>query len=542
MHITLPAKLAADIAQFDGEVRQFQQHTLTADEFKHHRVIWGIYEQRRDGAYMLRTRIPGGRLSARQARAIAALSLRHQSRLHLSTRENIQFHDLPVGALPEIMRELLEAGIACQGGGGNTARNVVACPLAGLCRQEQFDVTPQVAAVTEHLLAQPGSLTLPRKFKTAFSGCGADCALATVTDIGFIAKVQDGVPGYAVYGGGGMGGAPRLAEQLATWLPAADCVLATEAVRRIFDQRGDRTNRARARLRFAVAKMAPGEFRALFESELARLRAASRPALPMAAVQGTGSQADTDGAPAVAPGNGAAPLAPPAVETVAGLRVVRQRQAGRCSVLLSIPFGHLTGSELAELADIATRYSAEAGVRATPNQSLIIPSVTEADLPALGTALRAMAPRFLQQGAVNHIVACTGAATCRLGICHSQEAAAALATALDQASLPAAILSQLDIRLNGCPNCCGQHPVGAIGLAGALQQQDGHALPAYRLHLGARRGEGVTRFGEYVATIPATLLPARIASLLQEFANGRLPDECLSDYFDRLGKAHFQSR
>ncbi len=529
MNIHLPASLDDDIDEFDDAVRRFESGTLSPDDFKHKRVIWGIYEQRQDGLYMLRTRIPGGRIPAARARVIARLAQAYRGvRLHVSTRENIQFHDLKVEELVPLMRELKAAGITCKGGGGNTARNVVGCPHAGLCPRESFDVTPYVTAVTEHLIHEPGSYTLPRKFKVAFSGCPDDCALATVTDVGFVAHVRDGQPGFAVYGGGGMGGAPRLGEPLADWIPARDCVRATEAVRRLFDRLGDRTNRARARLRFAVAKLPPNEFRTLFAQEFESL-----PLPPL--------NTDHRTLPPLSP-------LPPlntehrTLNTLSSLPTLPQRQAGLVSLRINLPFGHITGPELELLADLADQYSTARELRATPDQKLLIPSVKEADLPSLTAALAPHAATWLAPGALNRIVACTGAATCRLGICNSQEAARAIAIKLDEASLPGEVMNTLDIRLNGCPNCCGQHPVGDIGLSGVLQKQDGQPVHAYRLHLGARRGEGQTRFSEFIDTIPARSLPSVITELLRDYAANRQGHELLPDYYDRMGKSYFQTR
>lgn len=526
MNLDLPRTLDADIDQFEEEVRRFQEGASPPEEFKHQRTLWGIYEQRRDATYMLRTRIPGGRLPSTWARAIAGLNLKYGGgKLHVSTRGNIQFHDLDLGGIPLLMRELKQAGVCCKGGGGNTARNVVGCPLAGLCRSEPFDVTPYVLAVTRHLLNEPGSFTLPRKFKVAFSGCAADCALATVTDVGFVARLHEGKPCFAVYGGGGMGGAPRLGEVLAERIPAGDCVRAVEAVRRLFARLGDRTNRARARLRYAAARMAPGEFRALFTRELEDVTTAGMSPFmcESQAFQIAGS------APGVI-------CQPPL-----GSSVIPQRQPGLVAIVIAPASGLITSGELLALANLAERFSGEKGLRATPAQKLVIPSVDVKDLRALTSELTAVNAGFLAPGALSRIVACTGAATCRLGICDSREAARAIAAALDQAALPADIVNSLDIRLNGCPNCCGQHPVGDIGLSGVRQIRDGQPGFSYRLHLGARRGEGRTRLGEFVGAVPAGSLPDAVTAVLRDFAANRQDPESLSDYYDRRGRAYFQA-
>jgi sulfite reductase (ferredoxin) len=248
----LPDTLAQDIEEHAYDVDRFLKGDLSASIMKARRVPRGIYEQRKNGTYMVRVRVPGGAISAAQTRALAAVASRYGSgTLHVTTRQDIQIHDVAIGQTPDIMRELFPVGLTSKGGGGNTVRNVTACPYAGICPAEHFDVTPSVVAVTEYLIGLAGSYNLPRKYKIAFSGCGADCALAQVNDLGFIAKVRDGQPGFSVCAGGGMGAESRVADRMEEWVAASEVVRIAEAVRRLFDRLGDRRNRRRARLRFA---------------------------------------------------------------------------------------------------------------------------------------------------------------------------------------------------------------------------------------------------------------------------------------------------
>ncbi|NQT20168.1 MAG: nitrite/sulfite reductase, partial [Planctomycetes bacterium] len=264
----LPVDLADDIAGFEGDVKRFLSGELVSSLFKAKRVPRGIYEQRRDGAYMIRVRVPGGVLTAAQARTLAELGRQFShGALHVTTRQDIQLHDVSIANVPTIMRGLLAEGLTCKGGGGNTVRNVVVCPYAGICPCERFDVTPYALAVTEYLITLTGSYNLPRKYKIAFSGCSADCALAEVNDLGFIANGSEGRPGFAVYAGGGMGAESRIGDRLA-WLPAEETIRVAEAIRRLFDRLGDRRNRRRARLRFAVAKTGVAAFRGMFHQKL----------------------------------------------------------------------------------------------------------------------------------------------------------------------------------------------------------------------------------------------------------------------------------
>jgi sulfite reductase (ferredoxin) len=516
----LPADLCRDIDAFERDVAAFTSGALSPADFKPKHVPWGIYEQRRDGAFMVRTRIPGGRLPVSQAKAIAHLGRDHGGVLHLTTRENLQFHDVAIAQIPNLMRALQSDGVACKFGGGNTPRNIVACPYAGVCPHEVFDVSPFVHAVTEHLLKLPASPLLPRKFKAAFSGCPADCALAMVTDIGFIAKARDGKAGFSVYGGGGMGGAPRIADRLVDWIPASDAVRAFEALRRIFDRLGDRTNRARARLRFVAAKLGAEELAALFKSELDAVIRDGIPACLAGVTVNTVPSNHTF---------------PESRRDASGMTVFEQRQPALVSVLLQPPLGLLGWQTLLGLADLAERYSAESALHLTPRQEVLIRSVRETDLPEVSAAVNALNASLNAGCALGRIVACTGAATCRLGIVDSRILARALAEALDQAGIPTEILKAFDIRINGCPNCCGWHPVGDIGLSGALQKHDGQTVPSYRIHLGARRGEGQTRFGTLMGVLPADAVPGYVVSVIHDYASNRTRGQSFADYFDSDG-------
>lgn len=526
----LPAELAQDIEQHALDVGRFIKGELSASILKSRRVPRGIYEQRQNGTYMVRVRVPGGALGAAQARALAAVASRYGSgTLHVTTRQDIQIHDVTIEQTPSIMRELFRAGLTSKGGGGNTVRNITACPYAGSCPAERFDVTPYVVAVTEYLIGLPGSYNLPRKYKIAFSGCGADCALAQVNDLGFIAHVRDGQPGFSVYAGGGMGSESRVADRMEEWVPAAQAVRIAEAVRRLFDKLGDRRNRRRARLRFAVERVGPDAFRGLLRETIAAVTADGAPACEF--------PAEIAESPAAQPGDYRGLLT-----EMAGIESLRQRQPGYVTVPLRLPLGQITWKTLADLADIAERFSAEKMVRAAQDQNLLLRFVRAADLDALrGECARVLGPDFGRQTAAQSFTTCTGAATCRLGLCLSQPAAVACVEALDGAGLAASTIRAVDVRMNGCPNACGQHPIGTIGLFGAAQRAGERLVPAYRVLLGARRGEGRARLGAFTGAVPARALPAFLADLLRDFQTGHASNEAFADYFDRKGMSHFQS-
>lgn len=526
----LPAKMAQDIEQHTLDVDRFLKGELSASILKSRRVPRGIYEQRQNGTYMVRVRVPGGALGVAQARALAGVASRYGSgTLHVTTRQDIQIHDVTIEQTPDIMRELFRAGLTSKGGGGNTVRNITACPYAGICPAEQFDVSPYVVAVTEYLIGLPGSYNLPRKYKIAFSGCNADCALGGVNDLGFIAHLRDGQPGFSVYAGGGMGSESRVADRMEKWVPAAQVVRIAEAVRRLFDRLGDRRNRRRARLRFAVKRVGADAFREMLREALESVTADGAPACEF--------PVEIAERPIEQPGDYRGLLT-----DRAGIEVLRQRQSGYVAVPLRLPLGQIAWKTLAALADAAERFSAEKMLRATQDQNLLLRFVREPDLGPLREELeRVLGADAGRRTAAQSFVTCTGAATCRLGLCLSQPAARACADALDGAGLAASTIRAVDIRMNGCPNACGQHPIGTIGLFGAAQRVEERLVPAYRVLLGARRGEGRTRLGAFAGAVPARALPAFLVDLLKDFQAGRAPGEAFADYFDRKGMSHFQS-
>ena len=526
--VKLPAHLAEEIDVFEDEVRRFLTGELAPGIFKARRVPRGVYEQRRNGSYMVRVRIPGGALQVSQLRALAELGRSYgNGTLHITTRQDIQFHDVNVADIPQVMRGLLKAGLTSKGGGGNTVRNISACPLAGICTQETFDVTPYAQAVTEYLITLTGSYNLPRKYKIAFSGCAADCALAGVNDLGFVAQLRNGRPGFRVYVGGGMGAESRVADLLAEWVPATEVIRIAEAVRRLFDRHGDRRNRRAARLRFVLGRLCVEKFRELFEAELVSVVSDGVPAAPTFPV----------GVPAAEKSE--APARPREVVRH-GLYVFPQHQSGFVTLPLHLPLGEITADELDKLAVLAARFSTEQDVRATQSQGLLLRFVREADVLPLADAVSGLPEAWYAVHPEHSFVACTGAATCRLGLCLSRNVARAISQQLVAARIKKDVYRDLDVRISGCPNSCGQHPVGTIGLFGQALRVGTRLVPAYRVLLGARIGAGRTRLGTGLATIAARALPAAFVSLLRDFEAGRENDEAFADYFDRQGQTHFE--
>jgi sulfite reductase (ferredoxin) len=506
----LPESLEDDLNKFRENVERFEKGILSAAEFRSFRVPNGVYEQRKDGAFMLRVRFPAGGVLPRQMRTLAGVSRRYGSGvLHVTTRQDIQVHNVELEGIHPALVELYGAGLSTKGGGGNTVRNITACYDAGVCPEEAFDVTPYAIALTEFLLADPLSYQLPRKYKIAFSGCAKDCAGATVSDVGFIAKEQNGERGFAVYVGGGMGARSRVADLLEEFVPAQDIHLVAEAIKRVFDKHGNRKNRQRARLRFLVERIGLERFRALYEDELSKLRRNGLPPLhvrdlpsPGVSIPETGEQ----------PGEG--------FRAWCEKNTVAQKQSGYSLVQIPLLLGDIAAGALEKLADVVEAHG-EGMARTTQWQNLVLRFVHDRELAALHRKLGELGLAETLAPIARNAIACTGAATCKLGVCLSRGLSRAVMNELTHSELSLDKLGKFNIHISGCPNACGRHPLGQIGLFGAARRIDGRLVPHYVIQLGGRVGEGITKLAQGKEAVPARNVPAFISEFLHAFAEAR---------------------
>jgi sulfite reductase (ferredoxin) len=520
----LPSTLQADLEQLRQHIEEFKTGELSGEVFRSRRVPQGVYEQRQDGTFMLRIRVPGGGLFPHQLRCAAAVARTHgNGRIHVTTRQDIQVHDVPLDEIHPALLELAKAGLSTKGGGGNTVRNVMGCPDAGVCPDEVFDITPYPVALTEFMLPDPVSYQLPRKYKIAFSGCASDCIGASVNDLGFIARGGPDGPGFAVYAGGGMGPQARVAEQLEEFVPAEDICLVAEAVKRLFDKHGNRRNKNRARIRYLVRELGFERFAELYREELAKLRA-ERPATP-ALKQPSGRRLP-------APMDSAEPAE--GFEEWRRCNVRPQKQAGSSFVHLPVFLGDLSSEAVEALADIAERFG-EGMLRATPAQNLIMRWVLDAELPGLHRDLSELGLANPLPPVQRDLIACTGSATCRLGICLSQGLAGAVDRELDRAGVDLVDAADLTVHINGCPNSCGRHPIASIGFHGKARRVGERLSPWYVMQLGGRVGEGRTALAEGKDALAARDIPAFLVEYLRAFRESKqYPD--FSAFLDDGGR------
>lgn len=511
----LPESLPEDLAQLKSLSELFAQQKIEASRFQAFRVPQGVYEQRESGCYMIRARLVAGLLAPEQMRAAArAAGQWGDGALHLTTRQDLQIHAVSIEHMHDAVAALAQAGLSSKGGGGNTVRNIAACPLAGVCCDEVFDVTPHVAALTERLLDDPLSYQLPRKYKIAFSGCSRDCAAATVNDLGLISKRKDDIDGFSVYVAGGMGSRSAVGRLLEDWIPADQVARVAEAVKRVFDRNGDRKNRNNARLRFLVRDIGFEKFQDLYRAEYDSLGDVK-------------SVLDSHNYPDIALEYRIRENAPEPLESFQEWRncfVVDQKQSGHCVVEIAPPHGLFTADQLARLADVVERFG-DGFLRATNRQSFLLRWVAVGDLCDLHAALSEPHLNLGDVPVLHDVVTCAGAATCRLGICLSRGLASAL---VDEAKKAQLVLSpeiaRTSIRISGCPNSCGRHPIAQIGLIGAARRIGDRVAPHYVVQFGGHVEEGKTVLAEGDLSLPAANVPRYLVALLQAVQDGGYAD------------------
>lgn len=525
--LQLPESFQDDLRKLRDETERFQRGEVSAAEYRSFRVPRGVYEQRESDTYMLRARCPAGAVLPHQMRALASVSQQYGNGiLHVTTRQDVQVHRVLLDNLYPALVELNAAGLSTRGGGGNTVRNITGCCDAGICPDEVFDVSPHVVALTESLLPDPLSYQLPRKYKLAFSGCSRDCAGATVNDLGFIAKTKNGEAGFSVHVAGGMGLESRTATLFEEFVPAAGIHEVAEAVKRVFDQHGNRKNRNKARLRFLIEQIGLPRFRELYEHELNKLRT-SRPEFAVLREFPGGSPAIPQQPASREPGDGAFDL-------WLQRNTTPQKQPDRLLIHIPLKLGDIDADRLTRFSHVVEQFG-ERLVRTTQSQNFVLRWVHESELHQLYSKLAELDLALPLPPVLRNLIACTGAATCRLGICLSRGLATAVSQELSNANLDLDAARDLRIHISGCPNACGRHPIADIGLHGVARRVNGRLMPHYVVQVGGRVAEGETRFAEGDTAVPAKSLPRLIRELVESFrASSAYPD--FGKYLDESGR------
>ncbi|MFB3093555.1 MAG: nitrite/sulfite reductase, partial [Dehalococcoidia bacterium] len=503
------------------------------------------YGQRQEDTQMVRVKLPYGGVSADQMDACAVFAEKYSGyrRGHITTRENFQFHFVPLDDVPDVMRLLAGVGLTTREACGNTVRNVTGCPYAGTCRDEVFDATPYLVAYARNMLRNPICQRLPRKWKTAFSSCANDCAGTPFHDMGFIAKVkrENGreVRGFELRVGGGLSTMPRQADTIYDFVPVenGEYIRVTEAMIKVFDKEGGlpnflRKNMAKARVKFLIKKIGIEEFRRQVDEELAQPWA--KEPLDMEALMQLAPEGPTLGEP---PANGQQPA--PEFDRWLKTNVRPQRQEGHVAITVTVPMGNLSPEQFRGLAEIMRRFSG-GSARTQQNQNLVLRWVREDALPALHGELTAIGLGAAEAGLIADTVACPGTDSCKMGITSSQGAGYAIRDAILDMGIDDPLVQEITIKVSGCPNGCAMHHLAAIGLQGSSFKAGQTQIPCYDIFLGGGNYIGGGKFGTRVARIPAKRTPPAIKKIISVYMDERQDGEPFLDYIDRVGPKYFE--
>jgi sulfite reductase beta subunit-like hemoprotein len=525
--------IEAEIVRFEERIQQLQSGAITPDQFRPFRLKHGTYGQRQPGFQMLRVKIAAGVLTSAQLRVLAQIADEYSTgRGHLTTRENVQFHFVKLENVGSAMRLLADAGLTTREACGNTVRNVTACPVAGICPGEAFDVTPYALGVSRYLLRHPDFHDLPRKFKIAFSGCEDDgaCAVAGIHDVGLIAQVRgnNGTSrrGFKVLVGGGLGSLPTEAAVLTDFLPEEELLPTIEAVLRVFTETGNRKNKLMARLKFVLRAKGTEEFRRLVAEKRKVSQAPAETFVVPSPIQPS--------LVTIAP----VPLFSTAVETQfdpeydrwAEHNLMFQRQAGYGAVWVKLSAGTLHSNQMRGLADVLEKNDLT-GVRIAVNQDLVIPWVPFDRVRAIYDGLRTFDLATPGARTISDVTGCPGATTCNLGITRSLTLAEVLSRELDGYTDPE--IQKLRIKISGCPNSCGHHHIADIGFYGNVRKVGDQQAPYYQLLLGGRVNADGVRFGRQIMSVPARPIPAIIRELLAFYQADRQAAETFTAWVSR---------
>ena len=527
---SIPDSLKSDIGAFAKHVHDFRNGKIEAVKFKAIRVPMGIYEQRVNGTFMVRVRCAAGMISPQQLKEVALLAQKGGTEpIHITTRQELQLHNVQLEQAPGILEELYQLGLSSRGGGGNTVRNIMASEDAGISPEEVFDVTPYTLALTNTLIAEPDSWSLPRKYKIALAGNDSDNANATFSDLGLIAAIRSGEKGFKVFIGGGLGSKPTAGFKLSDFIPATDLLYVGEAVKILFSEHGNRRNRHKARIRYIFYKLGEERVFELFHEIFNRLKSEGNYELVLPEVL----QALNEGR--VVDFNPENELFGKWLKRYAKA----QKQNGYYSVEVPFNQGMVKAETLVSLAQFLAPLGEDV-IRFTMRQNILLRNIPGQLLKSLYQELKDLGLEVDLPRILNSLVSCAGADTCRLGICLARGASSAIKNSLSGISEDQLDeLSDIRVNLSGCPNSCGQHNLSNLGFYGKASRND-RLYPAYYVVAGGRTGDNKARLASKFGEISAHDLPQFTAQLLGKWSVKKNRFSDFNEYLDREGQTDIE--
>lgn len=520
-----------DIIDLANKIELFKNGKVDEEKFRSLRLARGIYGQRQEGVQMIRIKLPYGKVLSNQLKRIADVSDKYsRGRLHITTRQDIQIHYVDIDRTPELWADLEKDDVTIREACGNTVRNVTASETAGIDVNEPFDVSPYADAVFEFFLRNPICQEMGRKFKVSFSASDEDTGLSYMHDLGFIAKIENGIRGFKVMLGGGLGSQPRHADVLYEFLPTNKIIPVMEGVLRIFDRHGERKSRAKARMKFLISAIGLEKFKVLVDEE-------------QAAIKNTSVSINVEDYPISVPVTVKAPKVELKNEDAfinwKSTNLIPQKQEGYVAIGIKVLLGDFYTDRARLLADLVQNYAA-GELRLTLRQNIVIPFVKEDLVPFFYRELDKLGFAEVGYNKAVDITACPGTDTCNLGIASSTGIAEELERVL-KTEYPHYLKNKdLVIKISGCMNACGQHNMANIGFQGmSVRTPDKLVAPALQVLLGGgNMGNGNGVYADKVVKVPSRRGPEALRRILNDFeanANGKQ----FLDYYLEQGEKYF---
>jgi sulfite reductase beta subunit-like hemoprotein len=490
------AKLAEQTADLEKLIAQHRAGELTADQLRYPRLLTGLYKQLPHVKHMQRTKTTGGFLTARQLEIMAEIAERWGRNVgHVTTRQNFQFHYLELEDTIEIQRLLQSDDMNTRAACGHTVRTMTASHLAGIDPDEVFDISPYPLAATDYFLFHPYNTKLPRKFKIAFEGGKRDLAKLRLHEIGLYATVEGGQAGWRVYCAGGTGSFPQAARLAFRFVPKDDLLIAMDALLAMFHDTGNRGNLKKARFKFVVGTLGAEEFDAKVRAYYAQIEAARGAELRAGLRRWIAENWAPETGPAVQ--GGAPASAAPGFARWLATNTGPQKQPGYSYAVVKLPLGDVTGPQMRAVAALARQYG-NGNVRTAISQNLLLPFVPSENLGRVYEGLAAAGLAEAGAFGISDVTSCPGADYCELAVTKSMSVAGRIRAqlALEPAKYDA--LGAFEVKVSGCPNGCGQHHVGDIGMTGMMVKKNGADEPHFSLMLGGGGVEGEYQIGTRV--------------------------------------------
>lgn len=540
--------LQREYDDFQTEATKFLAGDMEEDEFIKFRLKQGVYGQRQADVQMIRVKLPFGGVTPEQLEAFATVVEKYVplNKGHITTRQNIQMHHVPLLEAEQLIRELGESGLSSREGCGNTVRNVTGDPWAGVAKDELFDMTPYVGAYVRYFVRHPTTQAMPRKIKTAFDGGPRDRAIGGIHDIAYRARVRE-IDGRQVRGaemlvGGGTSIMPRVAPVLYDFveLDNGDYLKIAEAVFRIFDRQDWlRSNRARARIKVFVDKYGIEELRKQVEEELKGEWVAERDFSVEHRLFVDDEQESAPAAPATygSPNGDLSEF-----ERFRSTNVAEQKQEGYMTVEVKVTRGDLTPEQFRGLAKIVREFSG-GYARTTVQQNLVLRWVREECVYDVWRALSELGLGEPGSREIVDVVSCPGTDSCKLGITSSMGLNAAVQERIEAMQIEDELTRELNIKISGCPNGCGQHHVGSIGFTGASIKVGDHTIPAYIPHVGGVFEGGQVKFGTRLKLrLPSKRVPDAIERWIRHYELNRESGETWGAFTERVGTGELEAQ